>query len=98
MYSTDTWIKYHEEINALPRKEGDTNERVVVGLMFWSDSTRLAQFGDASLWPIYMYFGNQSKYVRGRPSEFACHHVAYLPKVYFIHLIALLHKIKCMII
>jgi Plavaka transposase len=56
-------------------------ERVIVWIMLWSDSTHLAQFGTASLWPIYMYIGNLSKYVRVRPSAYAAHHLAYLPSV-----------------
>ena len=28
-----------------------------------ADSTHLANFGMAALWPIYTYFGNLSKYV-----------------------------------
>ena len=33
--------------------------------MFWSDATHLATFGMVKLWPIYLLFGNLSKYVRG---------------------------------
>ncbi len=69
----------------LPREPGDTYERVVVALMLYSDSTRLAQFGSASLWPLYLYFGNQSKYARECPTEYACHHLAYLPKVNLVY-------------
>ncbi|KAJ3569072.1 hypothetical protein NP233_g5289 [Leucocoprinus birnbaumii] len=47
--------------------------------MLWSDATHLADFGSASLWPIYCYFGNQSKYERLKPSNFAAHHIAYIP-------------------
>ena len=28
-----------------------------------------------------MYFGNQSKYIQGKPTSFAAHHLAYIPKV-----------------
>ncbi len=31
----------------------------IIALLLWSDSTSLVQFGDAQLWPIYSYFGNQ---------------------------------------
>ena len=71
----------HKEINCLPREPGDDYERVVASLMLWSDATQLANFGDASLWPVYLSFGNQSKYTRGKPSAAACHHVAYIPSV-----------------
>ena len=71
----------HKEINSLPREPGDDYKRVVASLMLWSDATQLANFGDASLWPVYLFFGNQSKYIRGKPSVAACHHVAYIPSV-----------------
>jgi len=58
---------------------------VILALMIWSDSTHLASFGTASLWPIYLYFGNQSKYTRAKPSAFAAHHLAYIPKVWISH-------------
>ncbi|KAK7689513.1 hypothetical protein QCA50_007305 [Cerrena zonata] len=62
--------------------EPDCNlERVICALMLYSDSTHLANFGSAALWPLYMYFGNQSKYVRACPSSGSCHHVAYIPKL-----------------
>ncbi|KAJ8508256.1 hypothetical protein ONZ45_g9452 [Pleurotus djamor] len=35
-----------------------TLETVVVAFMFWSDSTHLANFGTASLWPLHTFFGN----------------------------------------
>ena len=56
-------------------------EPVIIALQTWSDSTHLANFGTASLWPIYAYFGNLSKYVRGKPTSFSAQHLAYLPTV-----------------
>ncbi|KAJ6457005.1 hypothetical protein C8R47DRAFT_1248481 [Mycena vitilis] len=44
-------------------------------------ATHLANFGTASLWPLYLFFGNQSKWVRGKPRAGACHHIAYMPKL-----------------
>jgi Plavaka transposase len=49
--------------------------------MLWSDSTHLASFGNASLWPVYLYLGNLLKYWCAKPSSFATHHLAYLPSV-----------------
>jgi len=80
-YSTPEMREAHQEINSLPREAGDNLERVVASLMVWSDVTHLASFGDASLWPFYLFFGNQSKYTRGKPTASACHHVAYIPTV-----------------
>ena len=49
--------------------------------MVWSDSTHLANFGTAKLWPIYFLFGNASKYICGQPNSGACQHVAYIPSL-----------------
>ncbi|KAG2343104.1 hypothetical protein BDR05DRAFT_976158 [Suillus weaverae] len=54
---------------------------MVASVMFWSDTTHLANFGDASLWPFYLFFGNQSKYTQGKLMTSACHHVAYIPSL-----------------
>ena len=63
------------------REDGYKLERVVAGLMFWSDSTQLAQFGDASAWPIYLFFGNLSKYAQSK-TESGCYHlITFLPSV-----------------
>ncbi|KIJ50055.1 hypothetical protein M422DRAFT_160141, partial [Sphaerobolus stellatus SS14] len=79
LFNSDAWLRTHEEIEALPREEGDTLPRAIAALMFWSDATHLAQFGTAKLWPIYLFFGNQSKWIRCKPTAHAAHHVAYLP-------------------
>jgi len=81
LYNSDAMISEHQKIQAQPREPGCTLETVVGAIMLWSDSTHLANFGTASLWPIYAYFGNQSKYIRGKPTSFAAHHIAYIPSV-----------------
>jgi hypothetical protein len=83
-YTSDAMLEEYGKICASPGEPGCNLERVVVPLMIWSDSTHLASFGTASLWPIYVFFGNQSKYVRARPKSFACHHLAYIPSVCYI--------------
>ena len=40
----------------------------------------LTSFGNAALWLIYEWFGNQSKYPWGKPTLFAAQHVTYIPK------------------
>jgi hypothetical protein len=79
IYSSDTVIEEHRAIQNLMPKCG--LEKVIIPIMLWSDSTQLASFGNASLWPIYLYLGNLSKYVRSKPSSFSAHHIAYIPKV-----------------
>ncbi|KAJ7210726.1 hypothetical protein GGX14DRAFT_363047 [Mycena pura] len=81
IYSSDAMAQAHTELQNQPPIEGCKLERVVVALMFWSDSTHLASFGDAFLWPLYLFFGNQSKTLRVKPTSNMCHHVAYFPKL-----------------
>ncbi|KAG2345623.1 hypothetical protein BDR05DRAFT_946671 [Suillus weaverae] len=82
-YSSPAFLEAYKEINTLPRDPDDDLECVVASLMMWSDATHLASFSNASLWPIYLLFGNQSKYTRGKPTASACHHVAYIPTITF---------------
>jgi hypothetical protein len=74
---------FHDEHLKIRRNfKSKTNlETVIAGIMLWSDSTHLTSFGSASLWPIYLFLGNQSKYVRSRPTSFSAHHLAYIPSV-----------------
>ena len=54
-------------------------EKVVAALMFWSDAMRLATFSTTRMWPVYMLFGNLSKYIRSKPNSGATKHLAYIP-------------------
>ncbi|KAI0038496.1 hypothetical protein FA95DRAFT_1505601, partial [Auriscalpium vulgare] len=81
VYSSEAMRDAHRDINSLPREPDDNLERVVMPMMLWSDATHLASFGSASAWPIYLYFGSESKYARAKPTSQACHHVAYLPSL-----------------
>lgn len=85
MYTADAWLKEHEKIQKieLPPDEPNDYPRAIASLMFWSDSTHLAEFGEAAAWPIYMAFGNQSKYERSKPGAHALHHIGFLPSVRF---------------
>ena len=74
-------VQAQTEVDNLPQLEGDTRERVALGLMLASDGTQLTNFGLASVWPIYLMFANQPKRERGRPSCHAVHHLAYAPSV-----------------
>ena len=85
LYHSDAFIKEHHRVQNRSRPPPDDPgcklEKVIAALMFWSDSTHLANFGTAKLWPIYLFFGNLSKYIRSRPSSGACNHLAYIPSV-----------------
>jgi hypothetical protein len=81
LYNSDAFLEEHCSIQQLPVESGPRYERAIAAGMLWSDSTHLANFGTQSLWPGYIFFGNQSKYARGKPSQFAAHHFAYIPSV-----------------
>lgn len=81
IYSSDAMIGAHDELQRQPPEPNCTLERVIAAVMLYSDSTHLASFGTASAWPIYMSFGNESKYVRCKPQTGSCHHLAYIPKL-----------------
>jgi hypothetical protein len=79
IYTSIPMLKAHHD---LPRTATPNLETIIAAYMFWSDSTHLANFGDASLWPLYTFFGNQSKYTRAKPTSNAGHHQAYFPSVH----------------
>ncbi|KAJ7163736.1 hypothetical protein C8R46DRAFT_1221491 [Mycena filopes] len=81
VYTSDAFIDAHNTLQKSPREPGCKLERVIAGLMWWSDSTHLANFGTAKAWPLYLYFANLSKYIRTRPTSGACHQVAYFPSL-----------------
>ena len=90
-YMSDSMIQAQTAVDAIPRAEGDTKERVVLGLMLASDSAQLTSFGTASVWPIYLMFANQPKQERARPSCRAVHHLAYVPSVSILAIGSPLH-------
>lgn len=81
LYTSQSFIEAHRRLQESPGEPNCDLPRVVVGLMFWSDATHLTSFGNSKLWPCYLYFGNESKYRRCKPSSHLCNHVAYFQKV-----------------
>jgi hypothetical protein len=81
IYTSAAFLRAHRELQDSPGVQGCTLPRVVTALMFWSDATHLASFGDAMLWPLYMFIGNESKYRHCKPSQQLCSHIAYFQKV-----------------
>ena len=84
IYNSDAYIQEQDIVHSRIREDGDHLEAVIVSMMLWSDSTHLTSFGNASLWPVYLFFGNQSKYDRAKPTSFSAHHLAYIPEVSMI--------------
>ena len=85
IFTSDAFLEESESIQRhglVPQEDpGCKREKVVAALMVSSDATMLTQFGTAKGWPIYLMFGNLSKYVRAQPGSGAMHHLAYIPSV-----------------
>lgn len=87
LYTADAMIAEQKKLES-QCSEPDDIEPVIAAIMLYSDSTHLANFGTASLWPMYAFIGNQSKYIRAKPTSFAAHHLAYISKVRLFNHIA----------
>ncbi|KAI0039303.1 hypothetical protein FA95DRAFT_1451096, partial [Auriscalpium vulgare] len=82
LYNSSAFVNEDLRLQNSPKEPDCDLPRAIAALMFWSDATHVSQFGQAKVWPAYMYFGNQSKYERARPTSNAAHHVAYFPLVH----------------
>jgi Plavaka transposase len=81
LYTSSAFLDAHRELQESSGEPGCNLPRVVVAMMFYSDGTHLTSFGNAKLWPCYLFFGNESKYRRCKPSCHLCNHVAYFQAV-----------------
>lgn len=88
LYTSPAFVDAHRDLQNQPPEPGCQLPRVVAGLMLSSDATQLTSFGDAKIWPQYLYFGNHSKYHRCKPSCHLCYHVAYFQKVLYDHFLS----------
>ena len=89
LYMSDAFLAEHAKIRAHSNRQDSSSrtENVIIALTLWSDLTHLTSFGNASLWPIYLYVGNLSKYIRSKPTSRSAHHLAYIPKVSHLYLL-----------
>jgi hypothetical protein len=83
VYTSPSFQRAHQTLQESPGEPGCQLPHYIVALMFWSDKTLLTSFGKTKLWPVYMFFGNESKYRCCRPSLNLCNHIAYFKQVSF---------------
>ncbi|KAG1807124.1 uncharacterized protein BJ212DRAFT_1282298, partial [Suillus subaureus] len=81
LYTSNSWLEAQDDLQRQPKEPGCSLEHVIMGLMFFSDVTHLANFRTAKAWPLYLYFGNLSKYACSSPTSDACHLVGFFPSV-----------------
>lgn len=60
-YTADAFLRAEHALRSSEPPGHADSPRRVIGLMFWSDSTHLTDFGQAALHPIYMALVNQDK-------------------------------------
>ncbi|KAF6742517.1 hypothetical protein DFP72DRAFT_830415 [Ephemerocybe angulata] len=80
-YNSDAFLTVEAEVKMRAKELGSTLEACVVGLKVYSDSAHCADFGVASVWPIYFWIANISKFITSKPTLFCAHHLAYIPKL-----------------
>jgi hypothetical protein len=97
LYTSSAFLDAHNILQSLPGEPGCDLQRVIVAMMFSSDVTHFTSFGNAKLWPCYLYFGNESKYRRSKPTLNCCNHVAYFQKVRNTQLLDIFpdHQFSC---
>ncbi|TFK28673.1 hypothetical protein FA15DRAFT_570177, partial [Coprinopsis marcescibilis] len=81
LYTSEAFLEAHQALQESIPVPGCNRKRVVAALMFWSDATKLTEFGPSKLWPCYMFFGNESKYRRAKPNLHLGEHVAYFDSI-----------------
>jgi hypothetical protein len=81
VYTSPSFKRAHQTLQESPGEPGCQLPHCIVTLMFWSDATLLTSFGNMKLWPVYMFFENESKYRHCRPSLNLCNHIAYFESV-----------------
>ncbi|RDB17808.1 hypothetical protein Hypma_000672 [Hypsizygus marmoreus] len=62
-YTSRAFLEADRELYNSPPEPDCDLLHVIAAIMLYSDSTHVAQFGQAKLWPAYTFIGNQSKYV-----------------------------------
>ncbi|KIJ10249.1 hypothetical protein PAXINDRAFT_40354, partial [Paxillus involutus ATCC 200175] len=77
LFTSAAFLEAHMELQDSPPEPDCDLPHIIAVLMFWSDSTQLTTFGNTKLWPLYVYFGNESKYQRSQPENNLCCHAAY---------------------
>ncbi|KIM58439.1 hypothetical protein SCLCIDRAFT_1191277, partial [Scleroderma citrinum Foug A] len=77
LYTSENFLTAHCQLQDSPPEFRCTLPRHIIALMMWLDATRLATFSTAKLWPLYIYMGNESKYMHCQPLVNLCSHAAY---------------------
>jgi hypothetical protein len=97
LFTSQAVVKEDIRIQNQPPEPGCNLPRAMAMLMWWTDATHVTQFGNSKVWPGYLYYGNQSKYERLRPSCHAAHHMIFFPSVCSIFQYSMTMKAKAIV-
>ena len=92
LYTSGSFLTAHRQLQDSPPELGCALPQHIIALMLLLDAMRLTTFGMAKLWPLYIYMGNESKYMHFQPSVNLCSHAAYFHTVSLTDSILMLHN------
>jgi hypothetical protein len=70
-HTSDEMISAYEEVQSIPPDLDHPDvESAVAEILVYLDATQLAQFGTASAYPAYVFFGNLK--IHSLPTRFPC--------------------------
>ena len=72
LYTSESLLTAHCQLQDSPPELRCTLPCCIIRLMLWLDATHLTTFGTVKLWPLYIYMGNESKYMHCKPSSNLC--------------------------
>ena len=81
LYTSESFLTAHRQLQDSLPEFGCTLPWCIIRLMLWLDATHLTAFGTAKLWPLYVYMGNELKYMHFQPSSNLSSHMAYFHMV-----------------
>jgi hypothetical protein len=85
IYNSDAMLQADAKMRENLSTALEDLETFIISALLYSDSTHLASFGSASLWPIYLFLGNVSKYTRSNPHR-SLHTTSHTSPRYVVHL------------
>jgi hypothetical protein len=81
LFEGQEWEDLHSQIVNLPPIEGCQRPRGIASIILYSDSTHPAQFGNATMWPVYGASGNWPMHLRTQSNLRGWEPVAFFQEV-----------------
>ena len=92
LYTSGSFLTAHHQLQDSLPELGCALPQCIITLMLLSDAMQLTTFGMAKLWPLYIYMGNESKYMHCQLSVNLCSHAAYFHTVSLADPVLMLHN------